>query len=76
METWAYYVGLFLCGLGGGLLLLFIIGYLGYAVCCAWVMFSDRFRDICRAESLIYEYRKNRHDFLIWQNIKDGDGNG
>lgn len=37
----------------------------------AWVAFSNRFRDICKAESLIFEYRKYREQFLEWVKISE-----
>lgn len=66
-------VGMIVCGLGGGFLALVILALLLQLVCCAWVAFSDKFRDICKAESLIFEYRKNRHEFMVWKHTKDGD---
>ena len=74
MKDYYETVGVILCGLGGGLLCLLVIGLLAHFVCVAWVAFSNKFRDICKAESLIFEYRKNRHEFMVWKNTKDGDG--
>ena len=69
-------VGMILCGLGGGLLCLAVLALLLQVACAAWTSFSNRFRDICKAESLIFEYRKNRHDFMVWKHTKEADGNG
>ena len=74
MEAYWSTIGKLIFGVGGGVFCLLVIGLLAYFACEAWVMFSNRFRDICKAESLIFEYRKNRHDFLIWKNTKDGEG--
>lgn len=47
---------------------------IGVLLCLAldiWEYASNRFRDVCKAESLIFEYRKNRDDYLEWKNTKD-----
>ena len=48
-------IGIIVCGLGGGLLCLAIVGFLGWLACCAWVDFSDKFRAVCKAESYTTE---------------------
>lgn len=40
-------------------------------VCCAWADFSNKFRSVCKAESLIYEYRKYREQFLAWLKLSE-----
>ncbi len=67
MEDIALLIGCVLMGVGGTLLALTILFAIGYALCCVWIAFSDNFRAICKAESLIYEYRKNREKFLEWK---------
>ena len=64
-------IGIIVCGLGGGLLSLAIVGFLGWLVCCAWAAFSNKFRAICKAESLIFEYRKYREQFLAWLKLSE-----
>lgn len=49
-------IGIIVCGLGGGLLCVAIVGFLGWLVCCAWIAFSNKFRAVCKVESLIFEY--------------------
>ena len=53
--------------MGGAVLLIAIIGFLIYIAEAVWVVASDRFRDICKAESLIHEYRLNREKYLEWR---------
>lgn len=64
-------IGIIVCGLGGGLLCLAIVGFLGWLVCCAWVSFSNKFRAICKAESLIFEYRKYHEQFMAWLKLSE-----
>ena len=76
IDNIAYWVGVITVGFGGAFLALGIIGLLLYFACAVWVAFSDRFRDICKAESLIREYRKNRTEFMAWKGLKEiEDGN-
>jgi len=76
MDKWYDIIGMLICYLGGGLLCLFILGLFLRLVCAVWIAFSDRFRDICKAESLIFEYRKNRHEFMVWKHTKEGEDDG
>lgn len=48
-----------------------VIGVLLWLALDIWEYASNRFRDVCKAESLIFEYRKNRDDYLEWKNTKD-----
>lgn len=52
---------------GGTILTIAIIGFLIYLAEAVWVVVSENFRDICKAESLIHDYRKNREKFLEWR---------
>jgi hypothetical protein len=52
---------------GGAICAVGVLGFLGFISCCAWIAFSDSFRDICKTEGLIFEYRKNREKFLEWK---------
>ena len=58
--------------IGGIMAMISILGVVGWAMCQIWASFSNRFRDVCRAESLIHEYRRNREEFLIWKTSKEG----
>lgn len=73
MENVFHIVGAIVCGIGGGLLCISVVGFLAWAVSCSWVLFSNQFRAICKAESMIFEYRKYREQFLAWMKIKGGD---
>lgn len=64
-------IGIIVCGLGGGLLCVAIVGFLGWLVCCAWIAFSDKFRAVCKAESLIFEYHKYHEQFLAWLKLSE-----
>lgn len=48
-----------------------VIGVLLWLALDIWEYASNRFRDVCKSESLIFEYRKNRDDYLEWKNTKD-----
>lgn len=71
MDAVSRGIGIIVCGLGGGLLCLAIVGFLCWLVCCAWAAFSDRFRAICKAESLIFEYRKYHEQFMAWLKLSE-----
>lgn len=78
LERVACNVG-FVFLLGGGILLFGTIAALAILlVCDLWICASNRFRDICKAESLIHEYRRNREKFLEWLEMekKKEDCNG
>mgnify|MGYP000328619046 CR=1 FL=1 len=51
---------------GGAILASLLLAGLFLLMCEAWILASNRFRDICKAESLIHEYRRNREKFLEW----------
>ncbi len=65
-------LGAVFCTLGGVLFAAAIVGFLFYVVLTLWIDASNKFRSVCKAESLIFEYRKNREEFLIW---KENGGN-
>lgn len=51
---------------GGAILASLLLAGLFLLMCEAWILASNMFRDICKAESLIHEYRRNREKFLEW----------
>lgn len=67
MDNIALGVGMVVLTLGGILLAACIICFIGWLLTMVWVAFSENFRAICKAESLILEYRKNRDEFLKWK---------
>lgn len=71
VNEFALLVGQLIVGLGGACFAVAIVGFLGWLAGMTWIMFSDTFRNICKAESLIFEYRKNRTEFMAWKGIKE-----
>lgn len=54
--------------IGGCLLIVAGVGLAALLVANIWIAASNKWRSILRAESLIYEYRKNRDEFMRWKN--------
>ena len=52
---------------GGVALVAIVLSLVIYAAGWAWVAASDKWRDILRAESLIYEYRLNIDAYIKWR---------
>ena len=69
LERLAWWLGYALVIVGGTELAFLLIAGIGLAACKAWISVSNRCRYICKAESLIHEYRRNREEFLRWQEI-------
>ena len=65
---------------GGVLLISALFGFAIWLVGKIWIAASNKWRRILRAESLIYEYRQNRDEFLMWKHElverKEGADNG
>lgn len=76
MDNIYLFIGRLLCGIGGGMLALTILGGLTLIACELWIYVSERLRDICKAESMIFEYRKNRIDFMYWKYMQKEEDNG
>lgn len=53
--------------IGGVALVAIVLGLAVYAAGLAWVAASNKWGDILRAESLIYEYRMNREAYIEWR---------
>lgn len=67
-------IGAFFLIVGGTLLLGIVCVLLVWILGCLWISASDTWRAICKAESLIFEYRKNRNEYLRWKaHVKDGE---
>ena len=71
MDKVAFLMGEVFLVCGGTFLAGFILAGLFRLMCEAWVAASNRFRVICKAESLIFEYRKNRDEFLRWRSKQE-----
>lgn len=67
MENNFIVIGQYICIVGGFLFALILSGFLAYLAVSIWVAFSNKFRNVCKAESLIFEYRKERNEYLKWR---------
>ena len=73
MDNFATFLGkgfLVVGGLGIAVLLLALLVWLAGV---AWIAASERWRDICKAESLIHEYRREREEYLQWKKQKQAE---
>ena len=50
-----------------------LIACLGYLTAAAWIKASNAWRRILKAESLIYEYKQNRDEYLKWKEVVGGE---
>ena len=50
---------------------LLLLAFLTYLMAIVWIMASNAWRRILRAESLIYEYKQNRDEYLAWKETLD-----
>ena len=66
LNKFALLLGASFVIIGGTSLVFVLTALVLYAACMAWIHASNRFRDVCKAESLIHEYRRNREKFLKW----------
>lgn len=60
-------VGVFSLLVGGALLLGAALALFAWIAGSAWIAVSNKWRRICRAVSLIFEYRENREKFIEWK---------
>ena len=67
MAEIATWLGGFIMVSGGILLTIALLALLGWLACQAWRAFSNMFRAVCRAESLIHEYRLHKLEFMEWK---------
>ena len=73
MDNFATFLGkgfLVVGGIGIAVLLLALLVWLAGV---AWIAASERWRDICKAESLIHEYRRERAEYLQWKKQKQAE---
>lgn len=73
MDNFATFLGkgfLVVGGIGIAVLLLALLVWLAGV---AWIAASERWRDICKAESLIREYRRERDEYLQWKKQKQAE---
>ena len=69
MDNVALFIGYVVLYTACGCVIAIALGLIGLAMCCTWIEFSEKFRDICKAESMIFEYRKNRDKFMEWRRM-------
>ena len=50
---------------------LLLLAFLTYLMAIVWIRASNAWRRILRAESLIYEYKQNRDEYLAWKETLD-----
>ncbi len=65
-------IGAIFVVVGGVFLTGAVLGLMIWLSGVIWIEASNKWRAILRAESLIYEYRKNRDKFLRWKDEQDG----
>lgn len=73
MEAFVEGVGTFFVAIGGIAAVLAALCFFWWLADIAWIAASNRFRDICKAESLIFEYRKERKEYLWWKEHVKGN---
>ena len=67
LMAFAESVGLIVIIIGSICVILFALCFCWWALSSIWIAASNKFRDICRAESLIFEYRRERDAYLQWK---------
>ena len=65
-------IGAFFMIAGGFFLIVAMVGIVVYISVIIWISVSNKFRSVCKAESLIFEYKRNREKFLEWKGEQDG----
>lgn len=61
---------------GGVLASTALLGFLLWLMTKAWDAFSNNLRSICKTESLIWEYIRNRHEYHMWKALKGESEDG
>lgn len=70
MDEFIYSVGMIVSVMGAIAIIIALLLFVWWGLSCIWIAASNRFRDICKAERLIFEYRKYREQFMVW--LKNG----
>lgn len=60
-------IGTLFCIIGGSIMVLGALVFMSCIVTWMWQKASNEFRAICKAESLIFEYKKEREEYLRWK---------
>ena len=66
--------GLFMI-IGGATICFALVALLASLATELWIDASNRFRDICKAESLIHEYKRERDKYMKWKEETNGKHN-
>lgn len=73
MANFLYHFVKVVFSLGSIAIVLLILGMLFYFAGYMWVEASKKWRDVCKGESMIYEYMVNRREYLEWKKEKEGE---
>ena len=66
LDNFALFIGYVVLAVGGFALFVTMSALFIEIACELWVLASTKFRAVWKAESLVYEYNKNREKFLEW----------
>ena len=66
LDNLALFIGYVVMAVGGFALFVIMSTLFIEIACELWVLASTKFRAVWKAESLVYEYNKNREKFLEW----------
>lgn len=72
MEDVAETIGGLFMLCGGFGVAAYLLGLLAQLIASAWSKASYKWRCILQGETLIYEYRKNRQQYMKWKEAHDG----
>lgn len=73
MDNFATFLGKGFLVVGGIGITVLLLALLVWLAGVAWIAASERWRDICKAESLIHEYRREREEYLQWKKQKQAE---
>lgn len=73
IDTVMVNIGASIMIVGGAALAAVVLGLVIYFAGVAWISASNKWRDILRAESLIFEYRRERKEYLWWKEHVKGN---
>lgn len=67
LMAFAESVGVIVIIIGSIFVILFLLCFVWWALGSIWISASNKFRRICQAECLIFEYRRERDAYLRWK---------
>lgn len=67
LDNFALFIGYAVITVGGFALFSIMSAFFIKIACELWVIASTNFRAVWKAESLVYEYNKNKEKFLQWR---------